>query len=133
MELNEAPQRAATLELNFDAAVEATVDAKGVDSAIPSVKEADIASIISRVTRMPIGRVLDTEKHGLLDIEKRLQQRVVGQDHALNAIAKSIRLSRSGLRYHDRPIGVFLFLGKSGTGKTEVFLLKISPICPLYF
>ena len=44
---------------------------------------------------------------------------MIGQDHALEAIAKSIRLSRSGLRYHDRPMGVFLFVGRSGTGKTE--------------
>ena len=85
----------------------------------PEVKENDIASIISKVTRMPVGKLLEQERSDLLDIEKRLSAHVVGQSHALAAISRCIRLSRAGLRYHDRPIGVFLFLGKSGTGKTE--------------
>ena len=85
----------------------------------PEVSENDIASIISKITRMPVGKLLEQERSDLLDIEKRLSSHVVGQSHALAAIAQCIRLSRAGLRHHDRPIGVFLFLGKSGTGKTE--------------
>lgn len=85
----------------------------------PEVSENDIASIISKITRMPVGKLLEQERSDLLDIEKRLSTHVIGQSHALAAIARCIRLSRAGLRHHDRPIGVFLFLGKSGTGKTE--------------
>ena len=85
-----------------------------------SVDENHIAEIISRITRMPLGKIVDSERSDLLSMEDKLKKRVVGQDGALKTIAKCIRLSRAGLRYHDRPLGVFLFLGKSGVGKTEV-------------
>lgn len=86
----------------------------------PEVDENSVADIISRITRMPVGKLLDSEAKSLLRIEDQLRERIIGQDHVLEAIASVIRLARAGLRHHNRPIGVFLFLGRTGTGKTEV-------------
>jgi ATP-dependent Clp protease ATP-binding subunit ClpB len=85
-----------------------------------SVSEEDIATIIAKVTGIPLDKILSGEKAKLLKMEDLLRQRVVGQDEALHAISNAVRRSRSGLQDANRPIGSFLFLGPTGVGKTEV-------------
>ncbi len=84
------------------------------------VSEDDIAAIISKVTGIPLDKILSGEKEKLLKMEDLLRQRVVGQDEALKAISNAVRRSRAGLQDSNRPIGSFLFLGPTGVGKTEV-------------
>lgn len=85
-----------------------------------AVTEDDIASIIAKITGIPIDKILAGEKEKLLQMEKLLGQRIIGQDQALIAIANSLRRSRAGLQDAKKPIGSFLFLGPTGVGKTEV-------------
>lgn len=80
----------------------------------------DISSVVAKTTGIPVGKLMDDERKSLLHMEDELEKYVVGQRAALKAIARCIRLSRAGLRYHDRPLGVFLFLGPTGVGKTEL-------------
>jgi ATP-dependent Clp protease ATP-binding subunit ClpB len=84
------------------------------------VDEEDVAEIVSKWTRIPVSRMLESEKEKLLQIEKKLSQRVVGQEEAISAVANSIRRSRAGLSDQNRPIGSFIFLGPTGVGKTEL-------------
>ncbi|MCC8115744.1 MAG: ATP-dependent chaperone ClpB [Planctomycetes bacterium] len=80
----------------------------------------DIAEVVSRWTGIPVSRMLESEMRKLLDMESRMQLRVVGQDQALTAVANAVRRSRAGLQRANRPIGSFIFLGPTGVGKTEV-------------
>ncbi|MCD6490024.1 MAG: ATP-dependent chaperone ClpB [Thermodesulfobacterium sp.] len=80
----------------------------------------DIAEIISKWTGIPVSRLLESEREKLLKIEERLKQRVVGQDHAISAVANALRRARAGLKDPSRPIGSFLFIGPTGVGKTEL-------------
>jgi len=84
------------------------------------VTEAEIATVLSRQTGIPVERMLEGEKQKLLRMEEALHQRVVGQEEAVNAVANAIRRSRAGLSDPNRPIGSFLFLGPTGVGKTEL-------------
>lgn len=79
----------------------------------------DIAGVVSVWTGIPVSKLFSTEKNRLLKLEDELRSRVVGQDHALKAVANAIRLSRSGLKDPNKPLGSFLFLGPTGVGKTE--------------
>ncbi len=81
-----------------------------------------IAEVISGWTGIPAGKMLADEIQTVLALAERLQQRVIGQDHALAAIAERIRTSRANLDNPSRPIGVFLLVGPSGVGKTETAL-----------
>ena len=83
------------------------------------VDEEDIAKIVSKWTGIPVSRMLEGEVKKLVEMEKRLSERVVGQDAALTVVANAIRRSRAGLSDPKRPIGSFLFLGPTGVGKTE--------------
>ncbi len=83
------------------------------------VDEEDIAEVVSRWTGIPVSRLLESERAKLLHMEERLRQRVVGQDHALSAVANAIRRARAGIQDPRRPLGSFLFLGPTGVGKTE--------------
>ncbi|GIW63479.1 MAG: chaperone protein ClpB [Patescibacteria group bacterium] len=83
------------------------------------VTEEDIAQIVSRWTGIPVTRLLRSEAEKLTHLENELRSRVVGQDHALQRIARAIRRSRAGLSEENRPIGSFIFLGPTGVGKTE--------------
>ncbi len=80
----------------------------------------DIAEVVSRWTRIPVNKMLQTEKDKLLNLENELHKRVIGQDFAIEAIADSVRRSRAGLQDINRPIGSFIFLGSTGVGKTEL-------------
>ncbi|GAX28284.1 hypothetical protein FisN_27Hh065 [Fistulifera solaris] len=79
-----------------------------------------IAAIVSRHTGIPVSKITGAEEsQKLLHLEDELRQRVVGQDHALTAVANCVRLARTRLQAHDRTLGNFLFLGPTGVGKTE--------------
>jgi len=82
------------------------------------ITEEDIATIVSKITGIPIVRLEQKESEKLLKIEEELRQRVVGQDEALAAIGRSVRRSRAGIKDPRRPIGSFIFLGPTGVGKT---------------
>lgn len=84
------------------------------------VDEAAIAEMVSRATGIPAARMTEAEKSRLARLEEELHERVVGQDEAVTAIAKSIRRSRTGMADPSRPVGSFLFLGPTGVGKTEL-------------
>jgi ATP-dependent Clp protease ATP-binding subunit ClpB len=83
------------------------------------VDSEDIAAVVSHWTGIPVSKLFSAEREKLLHIENELRASVVGQDHALRAVANAIRLSRSGLKDPNRPMGSFLFLGPTGVGKTE--------------
>ncbi|GBC88789.1 MAG: ATP-dependent Clp protease ATP-binding subunit [Hydrogenobacter thermophilus] len=85
----------------------------------PQVTEEDVAEVVSRWTGIPVKRVHESDMEKLLHIEEELKKRVIGQDDAIKAVARAIRRSRVGLKGRHRPIGVFLFLGPTGVGKTE--------------
>lgn len=89
-------------------------------SARPQVNADDIAQIVASWTGVPVTQLTQTESQQLLDIETRLQSRVIGQDAAVAAVARAIRRSRVGLKHPDRPIASFLFSGPTGVGKTEL-------------
>jgi len=84
------------------------------------ITEADIADVVSLWTRIPLAKLTQSEQQRLVTLEKTLHERVVGQDEAVNAVAKSIRRGRVGLKDPKRPIGSFFFLGPTGVGKTEL-------------
>ncbi len=81
-----------------------------------------IAEVVANWTGIPVGKMVSDEIHSILDLADRLNQRVIGQKHALEAIAQSIRTSRAGLTDPRKPIGVFFMVGPSGVGKTETAL-----------
>ena len=84
------------------------------------VDEEGIASIISRWTKIPVSKLVSSEKEKLLHLYDRLKQRVIGQDDALRRVSDAILRARSGIKDPNRPIGSFIFLGPTGVGKTEV-------------
>ena len=85
-----------------------------------NVTDEEVAEIVSKWTGIPVSKMLEGEKDKLLQMEDTVQQRVVGQDEAVTAVANAIRRSRAGLSDPRRPIGSFLFLGPTGVGKTEL-------------
>jgi ATP-dependent Clp protease ATP-binding subunit ClpB len=84
------------------------------------VSEDDIAAVVSTWTGIPVSKMLSGETQKYLDLEKVLEQRVVGQDEALAAVSDAIRRNKAGLSDAARPLGSFLFLGPTGVGKTEL-------------
>ena len=84
------------------------------------VTEEDIAEVVSSWTGIPVKRLAEEETERLLHLEEILHQRVVGQDEAIDAVARAIRRARAGLKNPKRPIGSFIFLGPTGVGKSEL-------------
>ena len=84
------------------------------------VTEEDIAQVVAAWTGIPVSRMLEGERHKLVKMEERLQQRVIGQKEAIHAVANAVRRARSGLQDPNRPIGSFIFMGPTGVGKTEL-------------
>jgi len=80
----------------------------------------DIAEIVAKWTKIPVKRLNETETNRLMNLEKELRERVIGQERAVEAVSKAIRRNRAGLGDPNRPIGTFLFLGPTGVGKTEL-------------
>ncbi|WP_105566950.1 ATP-dependent Clp protease ATP-binding subunit [Microbacterium halophytorum] len=89
-------------------------------SADLTIGEAEIAEVISRATGIPTSRITEGERERLAGLESELHERVVAQDDAVAAVARSIRRSRTGMGDARRPVGSFLFLGPTGVGKTEL-------------
>jgi ATP-dependent Clp protease ATP-binding subunit ClpC len=84
------------------------------------IDEAEIAAVIARATGIPVARIGEADRERLAKLEDELHERVVGQDDAVTAVAKSVRRSRAGMGDENRPVGSFLFLGPTGVGKTEL-------------
>ncbi len=84
------------------------------------VTEEDIAQVVSRWTKVPVEKLTEKESEKLLELENILHERVIGQEEAVNSIARAVRRARVGLKDPNRPIGSFIFLGPTGVGKTEL-------------
>ncbi len=84
------------------------------------VDSEDIAEVVAKWTGIPVSKMMEGEKEKLLKMEDRLEQRVVGQEKAIVAVANAVRRARSGLQDPNRPIGSFIFMGPTGVGKTEL-------------
>ena len=89
---------------------------------LPSVDYQAVASVVADWTGIPVGRMARNEIETVLNLDRQLKKRIIGQDHALEMIAKRIQTSRAGLDNPSKPIGVFLLAGTSGVGKTETAL-----------
>ncbi len=84
------------------------------------VDEEDIAEVVSKWTGIPVTRLVEGEIEKLIHMEERLEERVVGQDAAVEAVSNAVRRARAGLQDPNRPIGSFIFMGPTGVGKTEL-------------
>ncbi|MGA2448603.1 MAG: type VI secretion system ATPase TssH [Polyangiaceae bacterium] len=89
---------------------------------LPTVDEQAVATVVSEWTGIPVGRMVRNEIEAVLNLSSTLAQRVIGQDHALQTIARRIQTARAGLEDPNKPVGVFLLVGPSGVGKTETAL-----------
>ena len=98
------------------------LDSKSHENALvkEEVTAEDIAEVVAKWTGIPVAKMLQGERKKLLNLEKELHRRVVGQEEAIEAVSDAIRRSRAGLQDPRRPIGSFLFLGTTGVGKTEL-------------
>jgi type VI secretion system protein VasG len=118
-----SPQELEALRREFDAATRELRTLQGDRPLLsPCVDRHAVADVVSGWTGIPIGRMMSDEINTVLQLEQRLGEQVVGQSHALEIIAKSIRTSRADLTDPSKPIGVFLLAGPSGVGKTETAL-----------
>ena len=84
------------------------------------VEPDDIADVVSKMTGIPVSKVVSNERKKLVNLEKEISQKVIGQDKAIQAISSAIRRARAGMKNPKRPIGSFLFMGPTGVGKTEL-------------
>jgi type VI secretion system protein VasG len=112
-----------SLRLDMDRAVAELERIQGEEPLIQhSVDSQSVAEVISGWTGIPVGKMVKDEINTVLQLKNLLEQRIIGQSHALDAIAQRIRTARAGLDDPRRPIGVFLLVGPSGVGKTETAL-----------
>ncbi|MCH7637860.1 MAG: ATP-dependent chaperone ClpB [Bacteroidetes bacterium] len=110
-----------TLETEIEEATAKLVEAQKNGAMLKEEVDAeDIAGVVSRATGIPVTKMLETEKEKLLDMEAALEERVVGQSEALEAVSNAVRRGRAGLQEASRPLGSFIFLGSTGVGKTEL-------------
>ncbi|MGN3975561.1 type VI secretion system ATPase TssH [Tsuneonella sp. SYSU-LHT278] len=108
------------LKADLTAAIDAMHEAQGDDPMVFGVVDADaVSAVVADWTGIPVGRMVKDEIRSTLDLAERLKKRVVGQDHAMDAIAKRIQTSRAKLDNPNKPVGVFMLCGPSGVGKTE--------------
>jgi len=85
-----------------------------------NVTSEDIAAVVSRITGVPVNKVIHSEAKYLLNLEKNIAKHVIGQNEAVAAVSRAVRRSRSGISSDKRPIGSFIFMGPTGVGKTEL-------------
>ncbi|MCF7812148.1 ATP-dependent Clp protease ATP-binding subunit [Candidatus Gracilibacteria bacterium] len=98
-----------------------TLKSKKAKSQPPKkINQLDIAKILEQATDIPVSALLDSEIKQLRSLEQTLTQKIIGQEKAIESVSKAIRRSRVGLQNPNRPLGVFLFLGPTGVGKTEL-------------
>ncbi|HTB33370.1 MAG TPA: AAA family ATPase, partial [bacterium] len=109
------------LELKFKEQEAALKVAQAQGALLPEeVTEQEVAEVVAKWTGVPVARLMQGEMEKLLRLEDALHKRVVGQDEAVKAVANAVRRSRAGLSDPKRPLGVFLFVGPTGVGKTEL-------------
>jgi len=85
-----------------------------------NVTEDDISDVVALVTGIPVNKIAESETNKLLKMSEELKKQVIGQDEAVDHLAKAIRRARAGLKDPSRPIGSFMFMGPTGVGKTEL-------------
>ncbi|ABS60175.1 ATP-dependent Clp protease ATP-binding subunit [Fervidobacterium nodosum] len=102
------------VDLVDEAAARAKIDGK------KEIVEEDIASVIERWTGIPVGKIMGDEKEKIKNLEKIIHEKFVDQEEAVKIVSNAIKMSRAGIRNPKRPLGVFLFLGPTGVGKTEL-------------
>ena len=85
-----------------------------------TVTAEDIASVVSKMTGIPVNKVAESEGNRILKMKQRLQDRIIGQDEAIDTVVRAIQRGRAGLKDPHRPIGTFLFFGPTGVGKTQL-------------
>jgi len=118
-----APQDEAELRRQLDEGMKALHEIQGDDPLMfPQVDAAAVAAVLADWTGIPVGKVVRDQITAILQMEDRLRGRVVGQDHALTTVAEKLRAARAGIGNPAQPMGVFLLVGPSGTGKTELAL-----------
>ena len=112
-----------TIKQDLHKLMQELTDLQGEEPLIQvNVDSQAIAEVVANWTGIPVGKMVSDEIHAVLDLKNVLGQRVIGQQHALEAIAQAIRTSRAGLTDPRKPIGVFFMVGSSGVGKTETAL-----------
>ena len=116
----ETAARCRDAELDFRRELEASVRRWQAGKQEPAVTPQEVAGVVSQWTGIPLTALTQPEKERLLHLEEALHKRVIGQDAAVNAVARAVRRGRTGLKEPDRPVGAFLFLGPTGVGKTEL-------------
>ena len=84
------------------------------------VNAEDIASVVSKMTGIPVNKVAESEGNRLVKMRERLKKRIIGQDQAIDKVVRAIQRNRAGLKDPNRPIGTFLFFGPTGVGKTQL-------------
>ena len=119
-EYTSAAELRAREELLQNSIAERKKQLQSEESETPIVDDNVIRDVISKMTGIPVRRLGGEEAQKLLHLGDEIKQRVIGQDQAVDAIVKSIRRSRAGIRNNKRPMGSFLFLGPTGVGKTEL-------------
>ena len=92
--------------------------ARSLDEVRPTVNEEDVAKVVSMVTGIPVTKISQTENEKLRNMDKEIKVKVIGQDDAIDKIAKAIKRNRVGIKNQKKPIGSFMFLGPTGVGKT---------------
>ncbi len=111
---------ATQLEEQISAAEEKWRESRANADEHPPVTDDDIATVVSEWTGVPVRKLTEEETSRLLRMEDELHQRVVGQEEAIKVISKAVRRGRAGLKDPKRPVGVFMFVGPTGVGKTEL-------------
>ncbi len=102
------------VDLIDEAAARAKIDKRD------PITEEDIAKVIERWTGIPVGKLLESEKEKIKNLEAHIHEKFVDQEEAVRVVASAVKMSRAGIKNAKRPIGVFLFLGPTGVGKTEL-------------
>ncbi len=87
---------------------------------VPVLTAVHVAAIVAKMTGIPLNQLTQDEKQKLINLEKKLSDKVVGQDDAISVVSQSIRRARAGIKSLNKPIGVFMFLGPTGVGKTQL-------------
>lgn len=115
-----SPEVVASLQSDLQAKTDELTEVQGEHPLMQVCVDGQaVAEVVSSWSGIPVGRMVSDEIKTILQLKQRMQERIVGQDHALEAITQSIRTSRAGMTDPRRPIGVFMLVGTSGTGKTE--------------
>lgn len=115
---NDASRAIEKLRLEIEEIKERVLEARSCST--PYIGEEEITDIVSEWTKIPINRISASESEKLANLEDDLRDRVIGQDGAINAVARAIKRARANIKDPNRPIGTFIFVGPTGVGKTEL-------------